>query len=302
MRFTTRFHSRGGGSGSWTSVSLPCTKLRRTGRTRWPISFAHRRHQKRPIAAVRPMSQLLWWNHHHRPCGSNVALCPHRQILLNAILELAVCTFWFNPILRGATRFLREDQELACDAAVLAWRPAARRSYAEALLNTQTVVDVVPIGCGWPSTHRTLTRRLAALGTKPPSRSAEAFGFVVVFCLACSISFAAWPSEERKVAPVRLVALDMDRTEVHGTEGIERGALALNAARSDPRRRLTESRSAPLQRTNGMLNEEHVVRDELDSVQTSRGAEAFDNANDQSNDVRRDIARNFDQRSDEANW
>src|SRR6185437_15992977 len=58
--------------------------------------------------------------------------------LANALGAAWLCFFWFNPVMFWALRLLRFDQDLACDAAVLA---AAGRScrgrYAEALLKAQ---------------------------------------------------------------------------------------------------------------------------------------------------------------------
>lgn len=48
------------------------------------------------------------------------------------------CLFWFNPLIHlSATRF-RRDQELACDAAVLAEGRRSNRRYAHALLKYET--------------------------------------------------------------------------------------------------------------------------------------------------------------------
>src|SRR6185503_20979525 len=56
---------------------------------------------------------------------------------VNALVALLQCAFWFNPLVHLAARAIRMDQELACDAAVIAQFPEARRRYAEAMLKTQ---------------------------------------------------------------------------------------------------------------------------------------------------------------------
>ena len=50
----------------------------------------------------------------------------------NLLLAALRCAYWFNPLLHWAALRFRFDQELACDAAVLARHPGSRRSYAEA--------------------------------------------------------------------------------------------------------------------------------------------------------------------------
>src|SRR5690606_37981293 len=54
-----------------------------------------------------------------------------------ALATLLQCLFWFNPLVHLALARFRRDQELACDAAVVARHPDARRDYARAMLNAQ---------------------------------------------------------------------------------------------------------------------------------------------------------------------
>jgi beta-lactamase regulating signal transducer with metallopeptidase domain len=73
-----------------------------------------------------------------------------RDTRANALLVLVQCLCWFNPLLHVGARALRLDQELACDAAVIARRPRDRRRYAETLLKTQLMRTVTaPLGCHW---------------------------------------------------------------------------------------------------------------------------------------------------------
>ncbi len=58
--------------------------------------------------------------------------------------------FWFHPLAWWAVRRLRQDQELACDAALLRLQVASPRRYADTLLKTQLVPpSPAPIGCAW---------------------------------------------------------------------------------------------------------------------------------------------------------
>jgi beta-lactamase regulating signal transducer with metallopeptidase domain len=61
----------------------------------------------------------------------------------------ALC--WFNPLVHVAAHAMRLDQELACDAAVLARRPRDRALYAKTLLKTQLATQALPFGCHWPA-------------------------------------------------------------------------------------------------------------------------------------------------------
>ena len=58
--------------------------------------------------------------------------------VVNALVEVARCASWFNPLVHLAATRLRADQELACDAAVIAAHPSERRAYAQALLKSST--------------------------------------------------------------------------------------------------------------------------------------------------------------------
>ena len=75
---------------------------------------------------------------------------------VNAIASLALCVCWFNPLMYLALAWLRMDQELACDALVLAQRGDARRRYAYALLKAQLATESArfrpSVAIGNPST------------------------------------------------------------------------------------------------------------------------------------------------------
>lgn len=82
--------------------------------------------------------------------------------LLAALLQALA---WFNPLLWWALPALRQDQELACDAALLRHRPGQWKRYAQALLKTdpQFAFPAVPIAASaWQPTHP-LKERIAML-------------------------------------------------------------------------------------------------------------------------------------------
>jgi hypothetical protein len=85
----------------------------------------------------------------------------------NAVMALFQAVNWFNPLVHLAVRAARADQELACDAAVIARYPRERRRYAQALLSSQLGDEAAPLACHWPApavhpaggTHQSAGRR-----------------------------------------------------------------------------------------------------------------------------------------------
>lgn len=112
----------------------------------------------------------------------------------NAAALLLRCGFWFNPLMHYAVVCMRHDQELACDADVLASHPQQRRSYGDALLNAQLALQVAPLGCHFGFGHP-LKERLAMLGYREYSKMRRSFGTVLVALLGCSVAFAAWAAQ-----------------------------------------------------------------------------------------------------------
>lgn len=78
-----------------------------------------------------------------------------------------LCLQWFNPLAWWAWRRFRDDQELACDAAVLdAAGPEARPLYARAMMAAHTAAHrggrCPPLASGWATRHP-LVRRIQRL-------------------------------------------------------------------------------------------------------------------------------------------
>jgi beta-lactamase regulating signal transducer with metallopeptidase domain len=116
---------------------------------------------------------------------------------INAIVALARCLMWFNPLIHIGARRMRVDQELSCDAAVVDRRPGARRAYAETLLKTQLAHRPLPVGCYWPGESRSgtdhpLTERIAMLTRSPFSHPRRLAAGAAVALLVCGGGLAAW--------------------------------------------------------------------------------------------------------------
>ena len=130
----------------------------------------------------------------------------------NGLLVLTQCLCWFNPLAHVAARLLRLDQELACDAEVVARFPSARRRYAEALLKTQIAATPLPLGCYWPARARhPLEQRISMLKTPAPGAARRVAGLAATVAVCCAGGVAAWASQPAqivvaKTAPWSLLA------------------------------------------------------------------------------------------------
>jgi hypothetical protein len=116
------------------------------------------------------------------------------DIAVNAFATIWLCAFWFNPLVYPAIAWLRADQELACDAAVISSRRESRRSYAAALLKTQLATEAAwraPIGCRWQSTHP-LTERITMLKQPMPGLARRVGGLALIAALTSAASLVAW--------------------------------------------------------------------------------------------------------------
>ena len=109
----------------------------------------------------------------------------------NLVAVAVRCLQWFNPLLHIAARSFRLDQELACDAAVVARHPHARRRYAGAMLNVQLAVPGLPVGCHWQSSQ-SLKERILMLKQSQPAACRRRAGALAVCVLVSATSYTAW--------------------------------------------------------------------------------------------------------------
>ncbi|MEO8314155.1 MAG: TonB family protein [Pseudomonadota bacterium] len=105
------------------------------------------------------------------------------------------CLLWFNPLVYWAVPRFRQDQELACDARVIARNPQGRRAYGEALLRAQLPGLTAPLSCQMGFAHP-LKERIAMLKQPVPTSARRMTGFAVVFLLATAAGFAANAAQE----------------------------------------------------------------------------------------------------------
>jgi hypothetical protein len=119
------------------------------------------------------------------------------DVAINAVAAISLCVFWFNPLLYRALAWLRMDQELACDAMVLANREDSRRIYADALLKTQLAAESawrLPIGCHWQSNHP-LKERILMLKRPLPGYARRLAGVSLILGLTSVAGYAAWAGQ-----------------------------------------------------------------------------------------------------------
>jgi bla regulator protein blaR1 len=157
----------------------------------------------------------------------------HQQrgdISINAFAAAWLCFFWFNPLIYWAIGRLRLDQELACDALVLARSGARPRRYAEALLKTQLATESVwrmPLGCYWQSAHP-LKERVAMLKRPLPGSRRRIVGIAFVLLLTIFGGYAVWavqPQARVKSAQI-LVKMKLTVTTPTDTWGASTEVLA----------------------------------------------------------------------------
>lgn len=124
--------------------------------------------------------------------------------ILNALVAMVRCAFWFNPLAHLAARAIRFDQELACDEATLARQPDMRLPYANAMLKTQVPSLALPLGCAWPSRRSHPFNQRIAMLTRTFSASRRAAGTAITAVLLSFSAYTAWASQPRSASPVVL--------------------------------------------------------------------------------------------------
>lgn len=128
-----------------------------------------------------------------------------RHPLAVALAYLFLIVQWFNPLAHLAFALFRVDQELACDATVVAAYPKQRAAYARAMFKTGDSRVSAPLACCWPSGAHPVRDRIAMLRVALPSRAQRLTGATLTM-LAVSLgalaAYAAVPSAHPAAAPI----------------------------------------------------------------------------------------------------
>jgi beta-lactamase regulating signal transducer with metallopeptidase domain len=120
----------------------------------------------------------------------------------NGLIAFGQCLLWFNPLVHIAAREARLDQELACDAAVLAHRPGQKRRYAETLLKTQIGAIATPLGCHWlaGAAPHPLEQRIKALRRPTPNYRRRDLGLGLMAFAVLMAAWGAWKAQPAAMA------------------------------------------------------------------------------------------------------
>jgi beta-lactamase regulating signal transducer with metallopeptidase domain len=126
---------------------------------------------------------MLAHEYAHRERGDAVA---------NLLATVSLCVLWFNPLMYWGLGRFRFDQELACDAYVLANCSSSKKHYANALLRAQLTSETmwqVPVGCHWQSNHP-LKERITMLRYPSPGLSRRLTGIAVAVVVTVASAYA----------------------------------------------------------------------------------------------------------------
>lgn len=177
---------------------------------------------------------------HHRRCDMSANLA--------ALVMLSL--HWFNPIAWRAHRAFRVDQELACDAIVLAKAtPAERHAYGSALL--KSTCDRLPMAACALGAGDDLKRRLKMMAHSRPSDRAVRIGVALAtlltgggLLLTASGGIAAETRQAVKTGVKQAVADTADWTPVGPVADVEPAAPIRQVALAEPARATMEGDDA----------------------------------------------------------
>jgi len=168
----------------------------------WPVVLAARSDIGPAIVgAFRPMIVLpADFHYRYSPREQQLVLAheeahaARRDGLWLLVAHAAVAVMWFNPAAWWALGAFRRDQELACDALVLARRQQDVRVYADILVRShQPSVLRLPVGNAWGSYHP-LTERIAMLKNKQTRPLTRACGQILLAATAMMVTSVAFTS------------------------------------------------------------------------------------------------------------
>lgn len=134
------------------------------------------------------------------------------DLRINAAVAVLQALFWCNPLAHVAAARFRLDQELACDATVMALRRGRRRLYAEALLKAVPSASTpVPFGCGWnDAAVQTLETRMSSLALPRHAPGPAAVATVVGLSLAAAtVAWSLQPPTPERVRAARPTILSL---------------------------------------------------------------------------------------------
>lgn len=157
------------------------------------------------------------------------------DLLANFAMTILRCLYWFNPLLQVAALRFSQDQELACDATVVARFPESRRRYADAMLKTQLADLGLPVGCAWQSSHP-MRERIAMLKNPLPSALRSTLGAAAVVALSFGCIAVVWAAQPPDVVRIeaRTDAGAAGQPEVVAAESSQLASEAIKDSQESP--------------------------------------------------------------------
>lgn len=216
--------------------------------------------------------------------------------MVNAVTMGLRAVNWFNPLVHIAARALRIDQELACDAAVLARHSGMHRIYAEAMLKSHAAAFDIPVGCAWhTSAFHPLKERILML-TFTPSRLSRGLGLSFVTAAAVGVCGAVWlirpvelqaAAEEPFTAIEDEAATDATIAEEAVQEALTAAKEAMQEAHAAVREAMKEARAETKAATNEAMREAHAaVREAMQEARREAEAAVHEARDDARQDAR----------------
>ena len=130
--------------------------------------------------------------------------------LWSLLATLIAALHWWNPLAWWALRRLRADQELACDAAVLAREPEARDLYTQALLAAHGLTDhAAPLASRWVTVHP-LVERIAMLNHPRPMTRRRGALLAAALLLTGTLAWAAQIPEAPSLTGATQVDIELE--------------------------------------------------------------------------------------------
>lgn len=183
-----------------------------------------------------------------------------RDAIANLLAALFQCAFWFNPLVHVGARFLRRDQELACDAAVMQRHPRQRRAYAEALLKSHTgAYAAAGLHCHWQNQHPT-KERIMRLQQSPPGTIRRLAGRSALVLLTLGAFGATLGARAEQAAPRYAVAMKLDGASAQAPVKIYAVALQMQEGGSQAAPRVLTRAGEQFSVENGAWRLDMTVR------------------------------------------
>ncbi|MBE5315859.1 MAG: TonB family protein [Xanthomonadales bacterium] len=223
---------------AWTRVGLALTLVWLIGCVAALIALVRQQRRfRRSLGSLQPAGEGLWkaeareglpaviglhprivlpadFERRYTPEQQTLVLAHERvhaargDVYWNLGIALLCALQWFNPLIRMAQRAFRLDQELACDARVLALHPQSRRSYGEALLGSSTAFPAAPLACAAFGTHP-LKERITMLTRPLPSLIRVSAGFALSLALGTGVAGLAWAQQTPRIVDAEMLDIQL---------------------------------------------------------------------------------------------